>query len=84
MGRWGDGEIFIKGNYPDIILAFNGGIFAYCLLPIAYCLLPIAYCLLPIAYCLLPIACSLFPVPCSLFPPFFTLYHLIYPKSTEF
>ncbi|NEN95253.1 MAG: hypothetical protein F6J94_30665 [Moorea sp. SIO1F2] len=21
MGRWGDGEIFIKGNYPDMILA---------------------------------------------------------------
>ncbi|NEO05837.1 MAG: hypothetical protein F6J94_07345 [Moorea sp. SIO1F2] len=20
MGRWGDGEIFIKGNYADIIL----------------------------------------------------------------
>ncbi|NEP22115.1 hypothetical protein [Moorena sp. SIO3I6] len=20
MGRWGDGEIFIKGNYPDMIL----------------------------------------------------------------
>ncbi|NEO89325.1 MAG: hypothetical protein F6K56_03305 [Moorea sp. SIO3G5] len=19
MGRWGDGEIFIKGNYPDMI-----------------------------------------------------------------
>ncbi|NEO37330.1 MAG: hypothetical protein F6J90_13755 [Moorea sp. SIOASIH] len=22
MGRWGDGEIFIKGNYPDMILAY--------------------------------------------------------------
>ncbi|WAN69558.1 hypothetical protein BJP36_36330 [Moorena producens JHB] len=21
VGRWGDGEIFIKGNYPDIISA---------------------------------------------------------------
>ncbi|NEO81130.1 hypothetical protein [Moorena sp. SIO4G3] len=20
MGRWGDGEVFIKGNYPDIVL----------------------------------------------------------------
>ncbi|NES44637.1 hypothetical protein [Moorena sp. SIO2C4] len=23
MGRWGDGEIFIKGNYPNMILDIN-------------------------------------------------------------
>ncbi|NEO41379.1 MAG: hypothetical protein F6J90_35675 [Moorea sp. SIOASIH] len=52
MGRWGDGEIFIKGNYPDIavfrLMRYTG-------------FLPCS--LFSLLSSLFPVPCSLFPIP---------------------